>query len=133
HSGRGSPPRVRGALAFPGGDRRPTRDHPRACGEHIVTLTSACRRIGSPPRVRGAQERYLIMANPIGITPARAGSTVPVALLPPGRRDHPRACGEHYPPVGAVSGLLGSPPRVRGALTRRHCRTAWFRITPARA
>ena len=51
-------------------------DHPRACGEHVLSDAAFVRSQGSSPRMRG--------------TPMRLYESV---LF---RRDHPRACGEHW-------------------------------------
>ena len=131
----GSSPRMRGALAgisgitfrcgiipayagstgtSPASRRRP-RDHPRVCGEHFQSSSSAFSAAGSSPRMRGARardRRHLLVR---GIIPAYAGST----WLPQGNgsavTDHPRVCGEHepYPPSPEME--QGSSPRMRGA------------------
>ena len=53
----------------------PTRDHPRACGEHRRTCPVATWCKGSSPRMRGTQ--HVFPANPLreGIIPAHAGNT----------------------------------------------------------
>jgi len=71
----GSPPRLRGALSItllgvsspgitpaPAGSTKScgnfgddTRDHPRACGEHLCWQVLVQCLLGSPPRLRGAQ------------------------------------------------------------------------------
>ena len=89
------------------------RDHPRACGEHLISLW----------RVRHGG----------GIIPAHAGNT-PYPRPPVIRsRDHPRACGEHVrrPPPGCTP--PGSSPRMRG--TRRPLILSFSRtgIIPAHA
>ena len=73
----GSPPRVRGKdlldaaqQAYPGitpacaGKRTPPRftaaaewDHPRVCGEKVITVVGAALLMGSPPRVRGKAKK----------------------------------------------------------------------------
>ena len=59
--------------------------------------------------------KELHIANIIGITPARAGSTRIPPPSPTSFRDHPRSRGEHD--VGAPHGRfrVGSPPLARGA------------------
>ena len=67
-----------------------SRDHPRMCGEKILSFPPSCRRMGSPPHVRGKEFHVLQRLLPPGITPACAGkrlkrfrSTVsPVAIVP---------------------------------------------------
>ena len=67
------------------------RDHPRMCGEKCrCTFGSGCCQ-GSPPHVRGKDERWRLCDQRSGITPACAGkrlkrsrSTVPpAAIVPP--------------------------------------------------
>ena len=50
------------------------------------------------------------------ITPARAGSIKTGYFAMFESKDHPRACGEHFQQVLMNWMILGSPPRVRGAL-----------------
>ena len=111
---RGSPPRVRGKgrknripFASPritpayAGKRIKLRkrhsicgDHPRACGEKVVSKRFRCT---SP-----------------WITPARAGKSYTAFVRLHPLRDHPRACGEKDEVWQQLDELVGSPPRVRG-------------------
>ncbi len=110
----GSPPRVRGTEAQAAlavitaritparagnrscSKRRETRswDHPRACGEQLTPMILAAVPRGSPPRVRGTAVITAAPDIPWGITPARAGNSIPVPGLTLPAEDHPRACGE---------------------------------------
>ena len=71
----GSPPRMRGTPSTFGCEHLPDgitpahagntyrlshspsglQDHPRACGEHMMSLSASITRIGSPPRMRGTR------------------------------------------------------------------------------
>ena len=113
---------------------RPSKDHPRACGENSSCRSLSCPSCGSPPRVRGKLFLAHGYAQNYGITPARAGKTnlkrtpdeiwriTPAragktcSCRPSARQgwDHPRACGENRWAVSALSEAWGSPPRVRG-------------------
>ena len=149
----GSSPRVRGAAyradcglsrrriiparAGSSSSRRetppPSTDHPRACGEQVMTSMTALRSPGSSPRVRGAEEDDVARLRLGRIIPARAGSRARYVARPSCRSDHPRACGEQYVPVAVDDAVTGSSPRVRGAdgpHARRHDPP---RIIPARA
>ena len=130
----GSPPRMRGKVCRQPTDqnnfgitpahagkrsgrtffRRPTRDHPRACGEkaHIVCANDKFE--GSPPRMRGKVEAAVSLMDDERITPAHAGKSR--CCLRPAERpqDHPRACGEKYWAEAFPLAHLGSPPRMRG-------------------
>ena len=87
------------------------RDHPRVCGEHIVTELHAGIVVGSPPRVRGALHPLCARLRSKRITPACAGSMPRLWLI--------------------LSGLSGSPPRVRGAYAQFHPMRMLPGITPA--
>ena len=50
-----------------------TQDHPRVCGEKMVSGSFALYRPGSPPRVRGEGAVHLSHHIHTGITPACAG------------------------------------------------------------
>ena len=53
------------------------RDHPRACGEQVMTRVAGCVPLGSSPRVRGAVRYNHLYCLKLGIIPARAGSRRP--------------------------------------------------------
>ena len=50
-------------------------DHPRVCGEHLVTVGKGRAEAGSSPRMRGALLNQIHRGNLTGIIPAYAGST----------------------------------------------------------
>ena len=88
---------------------------------------------GSPPRMRGKQALHLTEDVFKGITPAHAGKTHAYAPGEDSKEDHPRACGENLLPFFCSSRLRGSPPRMRGKLSKMSIYTATLRITPAHA
>ena len=71
------------------------RDYPRACGAYAGFEYKDLGLKGLPPRVRGVHYRFSYTLQFGGITPARAGRTLPVAQ--PGYIfwDYPRACGAY--------------------------------------
>ena len=89
-------------------------DHPRVCGELPCEAVFFSAAIGSSPRMRGTHCDGL--GSPLNgrIIPAHAGNSYPSELTEERDPDHPRACGE----LGRItsSGLsgLGSSPRMRG-------------------
>ena len=110
----GSPPRMRGKVgnavcghalagitpAYAGkrcercDHRAAHQDHPRVCGEKLVSAIVYYTQLGSPPRMRG---KGCILAGGVGaqgITPAYAGKSTPRRCRLYGQRDHPRVCGE---------------------------------------
>ena len=92
----GSPPRMRGkqssALAPGFGTRitpadagktrcwKPnltaTRDHPRGCGENLISKNAVKARKGSPPRMRGKHSSKVFSTLSCRFTPADAGKTI---------------------------------------------------------
>ena len=110
-------------------------DHPRGCGEHILTGLALSKRGGSSPRMRGAPRTSTPCQAGGRIIPADAGSTSYGSGSPKGKRiipadagstlgqteplpadpDHPRGCGEHSPSTVRACLGSGSSPRMRGA------------------
>ena len=111
----------------------PPWDHPRVCGEKMVSMIPHRRSRGSPPRVRGKGIKRGCHSHQCGITPACAGkrrlrrrfSTLP--------QDHPRVCGEKNACWGVPQTPLGSPPRMRGKEQYRKDLLQHGGITPAYA
>ena len=89
-------------------------DHPRACGEHVVTFAPMVKSAGSSPRMRGTLNPATPEVDQTGIIPAHAGNTQCIRLPRMERRDHPRACGEHVDGASHDVGAEGSSPRMRG-------------------
>ena len=130
----GSPPRVRGKLHDAAGrrglpritparagktrrtlaERSTQEDHPRACGENVMSTSYRPMAKGSPPRVRGKPFLADRLSPRSGITPARAGKTLHHHSTISPFEDHPRACGENACSRSAEACRRGSPPRVRG-------------------
>ena len=92
-----------------------SRDHPRACGEHVGEAERLPVGEGSSPRLRGAQKQGQGGHGRVGIIPALAGSTMYALNLQVWDGDHPRACGEHDDRQGGARAIAGSSPRLRGA------------------
>ncbi len=90
-------------------------DHPRMCGEHVVSEHLHGHVQGSSPHVRGARHAIFVEFELDGIIPACAGSTPRHGSSPACRRDHPRMCGEHAETWIQSSLPQGSSPHVRGA------------------
>ena len=130
----GSPPRVRGKafrdrqvngfdgitpayagkrLLHTSGDIRGW-DHPRVCGEKMVSMIPHRRSRGSPPRVRGKGPCKTSPVAYTGITPACAGKSQTPAPCCQSKEDHPRVCGEKITLHIRAKVALGSPPRMRG-------------------
>ena len=108
-------------------------DHPRACGEHYLTLSLARAALGSSPRMRGTPDGINFLSVSLGIIPAHAGNTWLQVVCGGHFEDHPRACGEH----GLYSELLkrhvGSSPRMRGTPCKLADILARLGIIPAHA
>ena len=130
---KGSSPRMRGTRpqsqnhhrwctiipAYAGNTLYPTwfspwwRDHPRVCGEHLLSGHHSGRRPG--------------------IIPAYAGNTVMLLSSATVNWDHPRVCGEHAADSLAFEISPGSSPRMRGTPSCCQPNPAGFGIIPAYA
>ncbi len=109
------------------------RDHPRACGAHMLSTICSMMQKGSSPRMRGSHyrnDRCLIRE---GIIPAHAGLTVLALLDQRHFRDHPRACGAHGDCDNAEAVGPGSSPRMRGSPPLKSLLILLLRIIPAHA
>ena len=103
-----------GNTSWSNGVRCRPRDHPRACGEHILTTSAGTSSKGSSPRMRGTRTSKKTQKFNLGIIPAHAGNTSSFFKYLRNAWDHPRACGEHVIAVAAAAVILGSSPRMRG-------------------
>ena len=109
------------------------RDHPRACGEHGAGTDAAQITAGSSLRLRGTHRGAHLGESLAGIIPALAGNTITSYETAAGRRDHPRACGEHTSKIFMVSSFLGSSPRLRGTHSTNEHIGRYSGIIPALA
>ena len=89
-------------------------DHPRVCGEKYPVMDDAFIDMGSPPRVRGKAKNRCRSCPLTRITPAYAGKRAGCPIWGCTGWDHPRVCGEKVCRSFACSGVMGSPPRMRG-------------------
>ena len=108
-------------------------DHPRVCGEKCPLITSATRRTGSPPRMRGKDSCGTEFQQPSGITPAYAGKRLRPLDIAHCERDHPRVCGEKLKAKAVGAMASGSPPRMRGKGVQQSNSRVGMGITPAYA
>ena len=69
-------------------------DHPRVCGEKCAGIVALLIKVGSPPRVRGKDNRPAEEIAADGITPACAGKSSAFGITTIWTWDHPRVCGE---------------------------------------
>ena len=106
---------------------------------------------GSPPLARGKENAACGRSTSGRITPACAGKSLIIGLLPVqrgitpacagksgqewgsywGKRDHPRLRGEKLPRKQLRRQLLGSPPLARGKVCSILKASPYYRITPA--
>ena len=133
---------------------RDSEDHPRLCGEKLITRTIMSFCSGSPPPMRGKADDISNYYLKLRITPAYAGKRERnpsdyVLLLgsPPPMRgkglsfsvfvtciwDHPRLCGEKFCHALYTAFDTGSPPPMRGKVLLRCKLSDLCRITPAYA
>ena len=90
-------------------------------------------KLGSSPRMRGAQLQNVRLTRQAGIIPAYAGSTTTSHTREPHARDHPRVCGEHENAGMPFPRVRGSSPRMRGAHARPMGLKRFHGIIPAYA
>ena len=109
------------------------RDHPRACGEHVLSASWTRLTRGSSPRLRGTFADLPHAVPDCGIIPALAGNIVGRLTSRLITRDHPRACGEHHTIDTITADAEGSSPRLRGTLRHWDCSSSCSRIIPALA
>ena len=112
---------------------RLVEDHPRRCGENSADIWGQILAKGSPPQVRGKHHHGQQHIHQPGITPAGAGKTLNVPVVPRKLGDHPRRCGENFDGLIIHPKQIGSPPQVRGKPHSRLSGSAASRITPAGA
>ena len=112
---------------------RPSRDHPRACGEQVpdIAVWGVCS--GSSPRVRGTASRLTLSRSTCRIIPARAGNRPPRTSRRSWGTHHPRACGEQAMHLHMPRWHIGSSPRVRGTAYWGYNVANSSGIIPARA
>ena len=109
------------------------RDHPRVCGEKLLTCERMLLFLGSPPRMRGKVDGLIYEHWQAGITPAYAGKRYRSKRTQLKRRDHPRVCGEKTVCPVACAAQSGSPPRMRGKAFVSSVSAKCTGITPAYA
>ena len=108
-------------------------DHPRVCGEKDPLTVMVAVIWGSPPRMRGKEQRGHEGGRRPGITPAYAGKSTSRCARRRRPRDHPRVCGEKRNRCGRLYRGAGSPPRMRGKVASPRENSAPPGITPAYA
>ena len=108
-------------------------DHPRVCGEKAAILCKLKLSPGSPPRMRGKDDRRRMSASEQRITPAYAGKSHAGVCGDLVEEDHPRVCGEKPCAQCAKTDKAGSPPRMRGKVQKLSTLRSCKRITPAYA
>ena len=111
----------------------PRRDHPRSRGVYgNGAIISGCL-YGSSPLARGLRRRNHPRQPVMGIIPARAGFTRPIARRGFGSSDHPRSRGVYGRATAPQDDRVGSSPLARGLLVPGGAVFAVVRIIPARA
>ena len=147
----GSSPRVRGTVPLPSpkltrrriipacagnsstprSTARTMPDHPRVCGEQIMSSSFSTLSAGSSPRVRGTGSRRVLARRSGRIIPACAGNSPTSTTSSTTSPDHPRVCGEQIAMDINWMHFTGSSPRVRGTVSRLHRWLIGRRIIPA--
>ena len=103
------------------------------CGEKQEHVHRAVPGRGSPPHVRGKAPVVRDIVRDLGITPACAGKSPFLQQDKTPNWDHPRMCGEKQELVIVLDLFVGSPPHVRGKVSRHVPLLHSTGITPAYA
>src|SRR5579863_9415923 len=90
--------------------------HPRVRGEHGTCDLKAGQGVGSSPRARGTQAKWLKDSGATRFIPACAGNTWIITPHIHSHSVHPRVRGEHFLLLWHFSNKRGSSPRARGTL-----------------
>ena len=109
------------------------KDHPRGCGDKVISIPPDVFRPGSPPRMRGQVHREPGDTHSQRITPADAGTRRLWGDKRALYEDHPRGCGDKALSPSFSDGSVGSPPRMRGQVFAGIERRLQPGITPADA
>ena len=109
------------------------QDHPRPCGEKLLTNGQMSQEQGSPPPMRGKECAHNLAQYLARITPAHAGKSVRASARGRSPRDHPRPCGEKKRGGSAGGKAGGSPPPMRGKARSLGACPLVPRITPGHA
>ncbi len=130
---RGLIPARAGSTSTAGPTRVRTGAHPRTRGEHVRLGGGMAVIGGSSPHARGAHGADTGQVSPVGLIPARAGSTsAPHGTTRP-LWAHPRTRGEHELSSTPAMSRMGSSPHARGARGARLQRRPARGLIPARA
>ena len=109
------------------------RDHPRLCGEKLLSIFQKSNHLGSPPPMRGKVKFFHFFFLRDRITPAYAGKSGGTGGGRGLRWDHPRLCGEKRQQSQPLRQAWGSPPPMRGKVVFHMKFVQHHRITPAYA
>ena len=113
--------------------RRPSPDHPRACGANHISIRKPKTGGGSSPRMRGKPHVVDDLDRGVRIIPAHAGQTQRCFKTSKHGSDHPRACGANSISRWVWVITFGSSPRMRGKLLGEFAHRIQRRIIPAHA
>ncbi len=90
------------------------RDHPHAYGDKNLTGAVNNAITGSSPRVWGQVYQKYDGNQPVRIIPTRMGTRLSLFHSFHAGQDHPHAYGDKYLPLGTLTKMTGSSPRVWG-------------------
>ena len=110
-----------------------TGAHPRSRGDHQQYMTELTGLQGSSPLARGPRFNCRVNISPIGLIPARAGTTFHDGGEAATVGAHPRSRGDHLPPALNPHALGGSSPLARGPLNGPQLKNVAGGLIPARA
>ena len=94
----------------------PASEHPRVCGENLLSQKLHIRPRGTSPRMRGKPAEKVTVQELKRNIPAYAGKTTIARCLACCHQEHPRVCGENCTRQPLTPSWLGTSPRMRGKL-----------------
>ena len=89
-------------------DKQKCEDHPHACGDKIVPISSIKIIVGSSPRVWGQVNMRFFGLTVTGIIPTRVGTSSVHHGRISLQEDHPHACGDKTKEIKENSGFAKS-------------------------
>ena len=107
--------------------------HPRSRGDHETGYYFPSSPLGSSPLARGTRLLHAWRAAPLGLIPARAGTTRVAVSAVAAVRAHPRSRGDHILDDRRRINTLGSSPLARGPPAAARRRNYPSGLIPARA
>ncbi len=100
------------------------------CGEEGKRIGAYAVAVGTPPRVWGRVNIFLLVLSVFGDTPTCVGKSHQHVDLHVEKGGHPHVCGEEIISINMCFFIIGTPPRVWGRGDEFHIMATGDRDTP---